>query len=237
MTYEFDEAEELDWTLQAQWSVCDSTSTDILRVQDGQLQAVRQHIVSGTETSLQQVDNLPSRRSEEDLAYAGLVYEATRDGDVWTAEPLVEPTEAQQVILDAVAEVNFFDDLEYPTTPVAVGESWTVGVEVLEQLHGPRNRNAEHAQTIPLDSLGTFEGGPAAFLSYELESEDAGGLGEVSRGIVIRRLDLMIDVVRLRVGTRYGSGGNTREDGTTFTSTSEGTVEAQYRQWVRRAGE
>jgi len=148
-----------------------------------------------------------------------------RDGEGWQREPVGwRPSEAAQNALD---EPVTLDDAEYPERPVAVGETVRVDAETIHRVY-LNATPGDHALTVTLDSLGTFEGGPAAFLSQEVSVTVDLGEGTMEMDMtarIVRRLDWKIDVWTVWEGPVVIDFGEARIEGTMrFEGTQEVTL-------------
>jgi hypothetical protein len=126
-----------------------------------------------------------------------VVIEQTGDGWAYSLESGT-PTDEQAELLPE-RYVFELDDAEYPRAPIAVGDEWDVPRSVLEWRYGTLDLDEPSWSRLRLDSLGTFDGAPAAFLSGELSivAYPSPDLRTEIAGVVqrVRRLDLRIDVV------------------------------------------
>ena len=167
------------------------TRTTMARVEGGRLTRAVQRIESATSKVFVDGSRIPSDADP----LLGRDVAVVRDGGGWRREPLGwRPSpEAEAELADPVS----LDDAEYPARPVAVGETVEVGDAALRAVY-PGAVAGPHRLTVRLDSLGTFEGGPAAFLTQEVGvTVDVGEGGTMRMDMtarIVRRLDWMLDV-------------------------------------------
>ncbi|WP_412060806.1 hypothetical protein [Rubrivirga sp. IMCC45206] len=196
-------------------------TTTIDRVEAGRLMRAVQRLESASAKAT--VDGAPAPPGDPDpLLHRAVVIERTADGwrkraDGW------QPTPDQLAALD---EAISLDDAEYPTR-MTVGETVVVPDSALRAVYlgaapGP------HRLTVRLDSVGTFEGGPAAFLTQTV-GVTVGDPGETMRmdmtARIVRRLDWRLDVRTEWEGpVRFEQGGLVIEGRMTQSATQTATL-------------
>ena len=103
------------------------------------------------------------------------------------------PDDEAQAALD---DGGSLDDAEYPRRPVAVGETVVVPDSALRVVY-PDATAGPHRLTVRLDSVGTFQGGPAAFVTQHVsvvENVEGGTMRMEMDAQIVRRLDWLLDV-------------------------------------------
>lgn len=111
----------------------------------------------------------------------------TRSARGWT------PDDQARAALDAGGSL---DDAEYPARPLAVGETVVVPDSTLRLVY-QNVLDGPHRLTVRLDSLGTVDGAPVAYLTQEVGVEvgiDGGTFRMDMTGRIVRRLDWKLDV-------------------------------------------
>jgi hypothetical protein len=168
---------------------------------------------------------------------SGTQYLFEREGSGWARSFLLpeDPSEAQRAAL-AGAHPGVPLASVYPGQPVAVGEQWTVDRDVLAELYGPLAEGAEQRLTVVVDSVGTFLGRPAAFLSHGLSvTLDQGGGRTLKRnevGMTVRLLDVLVDVLAQRQGTFRSEAPARLDDGTEGRAVLYGSIAASTERWL-----
>jgi hypothetical protein len=174
----------------------DSIHTTVGVVTDGRLMEAEQLVARFVRADEVSVGGAVAGR-EEHRPLEGKTVRFVRDGERW-ARTLVgaEPTPEEAARL---ADHATLDDVEYPLRPVRVGEAWEVDSTAIAALYGDLAPGHTPHLTVRLDSLGTYEGGPAAFLSQDVEVvvRHAGGalVGLAMHARIVRRLDWRVDVL------------------------------------------
>jgi len=162
---------------------------------------------------------------------SGTHYVFEREGDGWARRFVLpqDPTEPQRTALSNAAPAVPLVSV-YPERSVAVGEQWEVERAALAALYGPLAEGAEQRMTVALDSVGTYLGRPAAFLSYGLAlTLDQGGGRTLKRnevGVTVRLLDVLVDVIAQRQGTFRSEAPTMLEDGTPGRAVLHGALAA-----------
>ena len=164
--------------------------TQIDRVEGGRLtRAVQRTVASETKLFM-----AGSRLPSEPDPLVGRMVAVVRDGDGWRQEPVGwRPSAAAREALDEPATL---DDAEYAARPVAVGETVEVDAQTLRRVYLDAT-DGDHHLTVTLDSVGTFGGGPAAFLTQRVgvtTAFDGGTMRMDMTARVVRRLDWKLDV-------------------------------------------
>lgn len=208
----------------------DSVYTTIARVApDGPAVVEEVVVISDILEDVREGDQvLEQRRYPEPLS--GTQYALERTADGWTGAFLRgEPTEEQRRAL-ASAEPMLSAALPYPERPIPVGETWSVERETIEALYGPTVEGTTARLTIALDSVSTFLGRPAAFLSHGLSVTLDQGEGRTMQrnevGTTVRLLDAFVDVIARRQGTFRSTAPVALEGGTTGIAVLRGSVAA-----------
>jgi hypothetical protein len=214
----------------------DSMLTTLREIgQDGPL-SIEQHIlISDILEDIHEGDEIVDR-SRRPLPLSGTRFIAEEDGDGgWTRRFLLPeiPSEEQS---EALAETFDPGTPQYPERPVAVGETWEVGADVLARLYGNLVAGAPQRMTFQLDSTGTYLGRPAAFLSYGLDVTLDRGDGVAMRsnevGVVIRLLDHFVDVLSQWQGTFRTQREGSFDDGQPYVALMTGNLRGQTQQFL-----
>lgn len=144
----------------------------------------------------------------------------TRTGDGWAQEPVGWTPDADARA--ALDEPISLGDPQYPTRPVAVGETVEVADAVIRDIY-PSAIEGPHRLTVRLDSLGTVDGAPVAYLTQDVDVTVALDQGTMRMDMVariVRRLDWMLDVETEWTGpVSFAFGPVTMEGTMTFIST------------------
>ncbi len=131
---------------------------------------------------------------------AGTAVVYTARGAGWSVAPADRPRGGvtKNETEDYIRPVGI-DHAEYLwDRPIAVGETWAFGAELIGR--GYRNLDPDRPQRLVfrLDSLGTWEGHPVAWLSYDMivnqRGESWSSVQQMS-GTITRCLDLFLDCV------------------------------------------
>ncbi|OZC04272.1 hypothetical protein [Rubricoccus marinus] len=194
----------------------DSTLTVMAEVEGGQLtQALQTEKASESRFLVNGRPTGPPRAS----VMHGLPVAIARDDRGWQKVPVGwQPDAKQQAALDDKISL---DDADYPATPMAVGQTYVVPDSLLRQVYVSAT-DRPHRLTVRLDSLGTYGGAPAAFITQEVQVEvgepDALMTMDMTARIV-RRLDWMLDVRTEWSGETTGTyPGYTTSGGMRYTS-------------------
>lgn len=169
----------------------DSTQTILDRVEGGRLmRAVQTDLASERQSTVNGVPSPP--RSPDPMLGRPVVIE--RRGDEWRQRPDGwRPTAEQR---EALADAVSLDDAEYPTTPLAVGDTYVVPDSALRRVYVEAT-DGPHRLTVRLGSLGTRDGAPVAYITQEVQVEvgDPEALFTMDMTArIVRRLDWMLDV-------------------------------------------
>ena len=199
----------------------DRSRTVIDRVEGGRLSRATQRVETSTSKTLVEGRSAPD--APDVLLGRPVVVERTASGwrqraDGWA------PTPEQQ---DALDDETSLDDAEYPSRPVAVGETVVVPDSALRAVyHGATP--GPHRLTVRLDSVGTWGGGPAAFVTQEVSVAVADGDGTLRMDMtarIVRRLDWLLDVRTVWEGrTTFDDGEATTAGFMRYTATQTVTL-------------
>lgn len=91
-----------------------------------------------------------------------------REPEGWKVR-LLNPNATEE--MESMIEGRPFEleDAYFPSDSFGVGQAWTVPVTVLDQIHESRYPGTQKAMTMQIDSVDTWGGEPAAFISYTLD--------------------------------------------------------------------
>ncbi|MEP0548640.1 MAG: hypothetical protein ABJF88_17020 [Rhodothermales bacterium] len=100
------------------------------------------------------------------LLNAPILFEREPEG--WAVR-LLGPNATEE--MESMIEGRPFEleDAYFPSASVEVGQKWTVPIAVLDQIHESRYPATQKAMTMQIDSVDTWGGEPAAFISYTLD--------------------------------------------------------------------
>lgn len=138
------------------------------------------------------IDGLRTPASPNPLLGREVSIERTADGWTRSARGWSPDAEARTALDDA----SSLDDAEYPARPMAVGETTVVPDSTLRVVY-QNVLDGPHRLTVRLDSLGTVDGAPVAYLTQEVGVEvgiDGGTFRMDMTGRIVRRLDWKLDV-------------------------------------------
>ena len=158
-------------------------------VEDGRLMRAVQRLRSSS--SKVRFDGVPAPTHPDPLLGRAVSIERVDNGWVQRAAGWL-PTSEQQAALD---ESISLDDSEYPVHAIRVGETVEVDQETIRETYvdvAP----GEHLLTVRLDSLGTVDGAPVAYITQEVGVTllfDGGTMRMDMTARIVRRLDWMID--------------------------------------------
>ena len=175
----------------------DVTTTVIDSVAAGRFIRARQRLDAQDSRSTQ--DGRPMPRTPDPMLGLWVIMERTAEG--WTQRPDDwRPTPEQR---DEMGFIGTMEDVEYPLQPLAVGETFVVPDSALRQLYDGAT-DGPHRLTVTLDSLGTLDGAPVAYLTQEVDvhvvDEDGFGMTMDMHARIVRRLDWMLDVETVWTG-------------------------------------
>lgn len=176
-------------------------------------------------------------RGRHPTPLSGTHYVAERRDDAPWMRRFLDPAQPSPEQLEALGQVRFaFDAPQYPHHRVRPGERWEVDSEVLARLHGDLVDGRPQRMTIELDSVSTYLGSPAAFLSYGLDVTVHRGDGLIVHthevGVIIRLLDRFVDVLSQWQGTHHTERAGEFEDGRPYRAVMEGAVRGQQQQFL-----
>lgn len=150
-----------------------------------------------------------------------------RDGDEWSWTFTYPEDPTPEQVTDLNRPFSWVEP-EYRDAEVSVGETWDVDRATLVSIYGELDDAHPQRKTYQLDSLGTWMGRPVAYLSYGLNitqiQDDGRRLHRREAGMIIRRLDVFVDVVEQRQGTFHTEEAGISEDGTPYISVMEGEM-------------
>ena len=216
----------------------DSTRLRIEVIEDGHLtRATRHYVRSRRSTEVESTAGWDAVAVDVPSPMEGQRLRFARDGDNWLRTLLdVTPTDEQRDFIEGFLVPEEVIQPIYPWAPVEVGQAWTVGHEVLGRLYPDLADDAPQRLTMRLDSTGTHEGHPAAFLTFDLETTRAlpeeGRSTRYEQGHVVRLLDLFVNAAYVSEGTARLAGSMTMGDGRRAETEAVTTFTIAYTQSV-----
>ncbi len=181
----------------------DSVRAVIHDVKGGHIAEIRQTIARNTRRTETRHDGQLVSRTEEEGPLTGATIRVVRRRGVWQRE-LLQGTPTPEETEELDVHVNY-DYPQYPARPVRVGEAWDVDRATMAELFGDLDPAYPSRLTVRLDSVGTYEGGPAAFLTETCDVATLDGEGGRNalrlQTAVVRRTDWRVDVLNVAEGT------------------------------------
>lgn len=210
----------------------DSLRSEMLEVDDAGPRKVDQFVmISDILEDVHEGEEIVERgRRANPLSGTRFILERAEDGS-WSHR-FVRPEEPSDEEIAALSAARFdFRSPQYPERPVQIGEEWNVDRDALVSMYGELAHDAEQRMTLRLDSTGTFMDRPVAYLSYGLDvtlqpSPDV-RMHRREHGVVVRRLDLLVDVYEQRQGYFSTERAPDHAAGQPYSSVMSGSTQSE----------